>query len=311
MKRARWRNRVGLPFLLMSALLSTVVTPAAMSAGLRPAAGPGVDCRNATPSAVARAALARSGERQLGARVQPQLAERGELTGRVLSAQTATGAAVSIALPVESFVAPTVGDLVLYTRFSARTGSEVRAVNLANGCDIRLAAPAEIARSALLDRAANHVYVHSVTRAGRVDAGVTRHDLASGAGVQVLERARPPLDLGPIFGTDLRWSVAGDRLAVQSCGFSRCLTRVLDVATREVATYDTPGQGAFVGLTSRHLVTLAQCPGLPCAVLSTNLATGSVSTLASEAFSAHLTPSGTGAAVVSIATTAGVVEVIQ
>ena len=311
MSRARWRNRFGPPILLMTALFSTFVTPAALSAGLSPAAPVAIDCRNVTSVSVARAVLNGSSGRAAVARIQPQIAKRGELTGRVLSAQTAAGSAISIALPVESFVGPAVGDLVLYTRHSAETGSEVRAVSLVSGCDVRLAAPGEIVRSAVLDPLASSVYVHSVSRSGRADAGVARYDLATGKAVQALAPVRTPDRFGLIFGTELRWDMAGDRLAVQSCGFSRCLTRVLDVASGQVSTFDSVRQGAFIGLTETHLITFAGCHGLPCDVLSTDLATGSVSSLATEAFSAQLEASGAGTAALSIETSAGVVEVIQ
>jgi len=46
-------------------------------------------------------------------------------------------------------------------------------------------------------------------------------------------------------------------------------------------------------------------------VLSTDLATGSVSVLAPEGFSAQLKASGKGTAIVSIETSVGVMEVVQ
>jgi len=311
MKRAQWRNHVGLPILLMTAILSTAVTPAAMSAGLRPVGPAEMDCQTVTPATAATSALAQSDARRAAARVQPQVAAHGEITGRTVTGRTVAGREISIVLPVESFVAPAAGDLVLYTRHSVAIGSEVRALNLASGCDILLAAPAQTVRSAILDQSATHVYVHSVTRGARADAGVTRYELASGKSSRALAPVRPPAGFGPIFGTDLRWSVAGDRLAVQSCGFSRCLTRVLKTATGKVTTYAELVQGAFIGVTDAHLITFGQCPGLPCAVLSTDLATGSVSVLAPEGFSAQLKASGKGTAIVSIETSAGAVEVVQ
>lgn len=311
MDRARWRDRAALPALLLIAMMSTAVTPAAMSAGLRPAAAASVDCRTVTPSAAARAALASPNARAATVRVEAQLATRGELTGRVITAQSAAGVPLSIVLPAESFVGPAVGDVVVYTRHSAAAGSEVRALNLANGCDVRLAAPAEIVRSAVMDSTASAVYVHSVTRGGRADAGVLRHDLATGKTSVVL----PPLSardgFGPIFATDLRWDVDGRSLAVQSCGFSRCLTRVVDVVSGGITNFDRPGQGAFIGLTRDHLLTFASCPGLPCAVLTADVATGSVSVIAEEAFSALVKATGPDGTVFVIETAAGQVEVVQ
>ncbi len=199
----------------------------------------------------------------------------------------------------------------MYTRYSAGPGSEVRALNLATGCDVRLAAPAEIVRSALIDPSASSVYVHSVTRAGRVDAGILRYDLVTGKASMVVPALRAPDGFGPIFGTDLRWDVHGRALAVQSCGFSTCLTRVVDVASGEMATFDGPGQGAFIGLTGEHLVTFASCPGMPCAVLSTDLVNGAVAVIAEEAYSAVVKSTSAEITVISIETIAGHREVVQ
>jgi hypothetical protein len=311
MDRARWRDRAALSALLLIAMMSTAVTPAAISASLRPAAPAAVDCRSVTPAAAARAALASTNARAATVRIQAQLARRGELTGRVMTAQTTAGAPLSVVLPAESFVGPAVGDLIVYTRHSAGRGSEVRTVNLATGCDTLLASPPEIARSAVLDPAASAVYVHSVTRAGRADAGVVGYDLATGKSASVLPPLRAPEGFGPVFATDLSWDVDGRSLAVQSCGFSQCLTRVLDTASGAIATMDRPGQGGFIGLTRTHLLTFAGCPGLPCAVLSTDVVTGSVSVVADEAFAAELQPTAGGAAVLKIETSAGEVEVSQ
>jgi len=311
MDRAQWRDRAALSALLLIAMSSTAVTPAALSAGLRPPAAASVDCRTVPPAAAARGALASQNTRSASVRVQAQVARRGELTGRVLTAQGSAGAPHSIALPVESFVGPTVGDLIVYTRHSAATGSEVRALNLANGCDIRLATPTEIVRSAVMDATATSVYVHSVKRGSRADAGVVRYDLVTGRPDTLLPPLSAPEGFGPIFGTDLRWDVGDDTLAVQSCGFRRCLTRLVDIGTGEVTTFDQLGQGAFIALTSEHLLTFADCPGMPCAVLSTNLASGSVSVVAEDAYSAAVGTTGAAGTILVINTAAGQMELVQ
>lgn len=311
MDRARWCDRATLSAFLLIAMMSTAVIPAAMSAGLRPAAPGAVDCLTVTPATALHASLTTTNQRAATVRVQAQLAGRGELTGRLITAQSAAGTPLSIALPVESFVGPAVGDLIVYTRHSTGTGSEVRALNLANGCDTRLAAPREIVRSALIDPTAESIYVHSVTRAGRADAGVTRYDLITGKQATVLPPLRTPEGFGPIFATGLRWGLGTGALAVQSCGFSRCLTRVADIATGQIATLDGLRQGAFIGLTPRQLVTFAACPGLPCAVLSTDVATGAATVIAEEAYSAEVQLTGPEGTVVKIETSAGPVEVIQ
>ncbi|MEO6351335.1 MAG: hypothetical protein ABIP53_11855 [Candidatus Limnocylindrales bacterium] len=293
----------------MTALFLTAAAPPAIAAGIRHAP-PQVDCGALTPALAARAAIGSLNGRAAQARTQAQLGKRGELTGRYLTVGGA-GAPISVTLPVESSVGAAVGDLVVYTSHTPASGSEVRAVNLATGCDTRLATPSEIVRSALLDGTATALYFHSVSRTDRADSGITRYDLASGTSVQVLPGLGPKDDIGPIFGTTLRWNLAGTRLAIQSCGFSSCLTRAVDPATGAIATFDIAGQGAFVGMTRAHLVTFASCPGLPCAVLSTDVAYGDVAVLAEDAYVVSLAATADGNGHLSIQTASGNVEIDQ
>jgi hypothetical protein len=308
--RALWRNRVGPPAtLLVAAVILTAAAPPAIAAGFRQAP-PQVDCDSVTAGRAARAALGALNGRAAQARSQAQLGKRGELLGRAFSVG-GLGPPISVALPVESFVGEPVGNVVVYTRNTPAAGSEVRAINLASGCDTRLASPSDIVRSALLDATASALYVHTVARSDRADAGIARYDLTTGVDAQVLPGLRPKPDFGPIFGTTLRWNVAGDQLAVQSCGFSSCLTRVLDVASGAIAQLDAAGQGGLIGLTRSHLVTFASCPGLPCAVLSTDGATGGVEVLAEDAFAATLRGTTGGNGRVSIQTGSGNLEIDQ
>jgi hypothetical protein len=214
--------------------------------------------------------------RGLEASGRSQLGKRGELIGRALNARTASGAQVAVALPVESFVGEAVDDLVVYTQYTVATGSQVRALDLASGCNTLLAAPAEIVRSAVLSPDGASLYVHSVKRSGRADAGVTRFDLAAGTATSVVPGLLPNDRLGPIFGTSLQFSEDGGALAVQSCGFGECLTRVLNVVSGAVRTYDAPGQGEFISLDDVHLLTYAACGAMPCDVITTELATADV-----------------------------------
>ena len=337
MKRAQWRKRradprlaepaasraaaaegrlrrktdgVGLTVLLLSAILSTAVTPAALSAGLRPVSRAGSACASASPAVAARAASDGS-NRSLAASSRSQLGKRGEVVGRALNARTASGVALAIDLPTESFVGDSDDDLVVYTEHTAAAGSQVRALDLVSGCDALLASPPEIVRSAVLDSDARFLYVHSVRKSGRADAGVARFDLASGESSQVVPALHQNQQLGPIFGTELRWSADGSALAIQSCGMTACLTRVLDVASGTVETFGEPGQGALVALSDKHLVTHAACGGLPCDVLSIDLASGDVSVLAANAFGTSVAPALGGSVVIDIQTAAGTVEVQQ
>ena len=236
---------------------------------------------------------------------------RGELTGRLVAVQSETGAAANLLLPVESFVGAPQGDSLVYTSYSPALGSEVGLVDLASGCRTKLATPAEIVRSALVDPSGSFVYVHSVSHAGRADMGIERIDLATGAAALVVPPLAPSDAFGPTFATELRWSVDGSALAVQSCGFEACRTRVLDVASGAIATYDAPGQGALIGLTDAHLVTFADCAGIPCPALGIDLASGMTSVLADTALSASIVPVGDGLGTVAVETAAGTVEVTQ
>src|SRR5688572_26819589 len=97
---ARW-SRVGPPaVLVLAALVLTAVTPTALSAALNPP--PRTDCASLSPLAAARAALGVSNATP-ALDVRPELGKRGELTGRALTAQSGSGAVVSISLPTESF----------------------------------------------------------------------------------------------------------------------------------------------------------------------------------------------------------------
>jgi len=264
-------DRIGLLVLLLTAMALTSVTPAVLSAGLPPVSLAGYACVATSPAAAARAATDGS-NRGLEAAGRILLGRRGDVIGRALNARTANGAQVAVDLPAESFVGDAVDDLVVYTKYVLATGSQVRALDLVTGCDALLASPSEIVRSATLDPSGATLYVHSVKKSGRADAGVTRFDLASGSSTQVLSPLRPNERWGPIFGTELHFRPDGGALAVQSCGMSECITRVLDIRSGTVATYDDPGQGQFISLDGETLVTYAACGAMPCDVVSIDLA---------------------------------------
>ena len=308
---ARWRDRIGPPIALLGiALLLTAVVPAALAAGSKIlTADSTADGCSASPALTARAASRGPSGRAI-ARVRELVSRRGELTGRTLSVDRAGRPGLNIALPPESFVGQRVGDLMLYTR-DADGGSSVHLVDVESGCDLVVAEPDDIVRSAILDPSGSAFYLHSVTRGDRRDNGVHRTDLTTGVTSRVVPPLPPSDEFGPTFGTELRWSLDGSALAVQSCGFEACRTRVLDVASTDVAVFDAHGQGALIGLTKAHLVTFADCPGLPCAVLSIDLESGASTTLADEAMGASITAAPDGVGHLIIETAAGVLEVTR
>jgi hypothetical protein len=308
MVRAAWRHRFGPPSTLLGlALLTTaaITTSAAVAASL-PA--PFVSACPATSLDASRAATARS-DRKARLRVGDQTSGRGQLLGRVLRLQPSRGTAKTISLPRESFVADRIGDLIVYTRFDAARGSEVHLLNASTACDTMVARPAGAVRSAILSRDASTLYVHTVARGSRRDEGVTRFDLRTGAGSAFVPALAQPRWLDRVFGTELAWSVDGQSLIVQSCGFARCLTRLANLATGGSTTVDAPGQGALIGATDTKLVTYSTCLGRPCAVIAWDIATGASQVLEPEAFDAVLSGTLNGSAVVTLQTAEGTREV--
>jgi len=235
--------------------------------------------------------------------------DTGTYVGQTL---TITGAGVngSISLPAESFVGARRGDALIYTLFDG-SKSEVHAVDVTTGCDGILARPSAIIRSAVLDPAASAVYVHTVSSPGRADLGVTRYALSGNSTAQVV----PPLPddpaFGITFGTQLGWSTDGTALFVQSCGAAQCRTRLLNVASGAITTYDETGQGSIVGVSKQHVVAFAACDGSPCDVISIDRSSGATSVLAQAALSATLDDQPDGTTQATITTPAGTTEVDQ
>jgi hypothetical protein len=93
---------------------------------------------------------------------------------------------------------------------------------------------------------------------------------------------------------------------VQSCGIEACRTRLLNLASGEITTFDSNGQGPIVGVTPGHLITFAACDGLPCRVVSIDRQTGATSVISNEAWAAALTGN-----VVNMSTAAGTLTVAQ
>ncbi len=291
MGAVNWRGLLGPPSLLISAaLVIAAVLPAAIAAGpLPPPPAPGPPCPTLGLLAGGELAAARRASSNARVAAEALVTERGEETGRRLAVEPASGAAVEIGLPPESFVAGPFGGLLLYGWHAPAIGSQVRGIVLASGCDQRLATPTEIVRSAVLDGGGRALYVHSVTADGRRDAGVVRHDLPDGGQTQVVEPLTDSDEYGPTFATSLVWSLDGSELAVQSCGFSQCRTRVLDAASGEVQVVPADGHGALLGLDRRRLYAYAACHWSPCDVLAIDRASGVAMVLVEEAYEAVLT----------------------
>ena len=306
MHRARWRTFIRPPLIPPLVVMGTAVLISLAAAQLAAAAplfrtSAAADC--STAGAAARAMARHSAA---APSVTQKLDGRGEFSGRGLAL---AGRAV-LTLPVDLFVGQPAGDALVYT-LSTGGRSEIHLVDMGAGCDTIVARPAGVARSAVLDPSGGAVYVHSVTFPARADAGVMRYATDGSAATQVVPSLADNARFGLNFATRLGWSSDGAALFVQSCGASQCRTRLLDVASGAIATYDGDGQGPVIGVSASHLVAYAACGGLPCAVLSIDRATGAESSLVDVAWSTTFAATGSGNAVVRIETAAGTVEVPQ
>ena len=103
---------------------------------------------------------------------------------------------------------------------------------------------------------------------------------------------------GRTWSTEFTWSLAGDRLAIQSCGEVACRTRIVPVDGAAVAAtatlLDAPDLGLLVGVDGDDVVTYAACRGLPCPIFVTDVRSGGRRTLVTEGGAAALvgTPDG-------------------
>jgi hypothetical protein len=262
----------------------------------------------AVPEAL-RAAISARPASAAAVRVAERVSVAGEYLGRTVEIKTSSGKSLELDLPAESSVGAVHDNVVTYTRVQ-RGRSEVHAIDAVIGCDYVIAQPSGVVRSALIDSSGDAVYVHAVAGRDRADAGVTRHAIGGGPAVLVV----PPLPVddrfGPTFGTQLAWGVDGTTLAVQSCGFAACRTRLLDTVTGEMQVIDDRPHGALIGVTSDHVVAHEACHWQPCAVLSIERATGTVAVLHDEAYEAALVTRADGRVAVRIETTAAALEVL-
>ncbi|MFL5778437.1 MAG: hypothetical protein ACJ761_05800 [Chloroflexota bacterium] len=208
-------------------------------------------------------------------RVDPQIDDRGELASeRVITGIQGGPVLAPIDLPPESFAAGPFGRAVLAGSDDGAT-SRLLVIDVAASCAFRVAAEAGVIRRATIDPSGESIYETRVDRGSRADLGVWRRPIDSG-GPPVL--VLPPLAeddrFGRTFSTEFTWAIDGASLAVQACGPISCRTRVLDVARGVATTLDDPGLGPLVGIADGRIITYAACRGLPCPLLSVDLAGG-------------------------------------
>ncbi len=216
-------------------------------------------------------------------RLDPTLDRTGTLAGRTLTIGLEEAAGRSLDLAPESFASGPVNGIVL-TGEDDGTASHLRLVDVARGCATAVADEADVIRSAILAADGQTLYEHRVDRMTREDLGVWRRSLDGGA-VRVLAGLAPDRRLGPTFTTALVLAADG-RLTVSSCAPAGCRVRVLDPASGAVTLVREVGAG--LGTIGETLIAREACRGLPCPVVSVDLASGHRAILAAQAYAAAI-----------------------
>ena len=94
------------------------------------------------------------------------------------------------------------------------------------------------------DRSGRHVHLRDARRsrhAAPTSASGDARSTGTSAARQVLGPPPPDARFGRTFSTEFTWDVAGDRLAVQSCGEVVCRIRVISPGGGPTVTLDEPG----------------------------------------------------------------------
>lgn len=239
--------------------------------------------------------------------LRPKIGQAGDEVGQTLAVRAGTTELRSFALSAESFATAPVANVVIFGQRDS-SGSKVRAVDLETSCEFSLFATTDAVRSAVIGPSLDTLYVHSVAAGDRADRGIRRIDLGTGTSRVVVPPLPAAEPFGTTFATLLRWSLAGDELAVQSCGMALCRTRVLDVASGRIQTLADPPHGQLVGATADRLLAFDVCPGRPCPLLAIDRSTGAAAELVDDAYSAALSNIG-GTAIVVVDTPSGKKEI--
>ncbi len=229
-------------------------------------------------------------------RLDPLLDAAGGLRGQRLTfGLDGERSARSLDLPAESFAAGPHGRIVLAGSDDGAR-SQLQAVDVASGCAWAIGTERAVIRRATIDPSGASIYETRVDRVSRADLGIWQRPIdGAGPARRVLAPLAPDGRFGRTFSTDFTWDLAGDRLAVQSCGEVACRTRVIAPRGGPVTTLDVPDLGPLVGLQGDTAVTYEACRGLPCPIVSTDLRTGARQVLAPAAGLAVVVPTADGA----------------
>ena len=292
MLESRWQRWLGTGVIALVAAGSVVSTAA--GAGQRPwkaaacADGPGV--RTEAARSVGQIGLGDL-RTQPWFRQDPRLDRAGALQGQRLAlGLDGERSSRILDLPAESFAAGPFGRVVLIGSDDG-TSSRLSALDVTGECAWSLAEEADaVIRRATIDPTGETVYEMRVDRATRDDLGIWARPLD---GTAPARRVVDPIEIDERFGrtysTELSWDLAGERLAIQSCGELACRTRVFDPAGGPLQTVVDVDLGTIVGVSDDVLVSYSACRGWPCPVVSTSIGTGEKRIVAEAAAVAVLT----------------------
>ena len=276
MVESRWLRWIGPGIVALGAVAligSTTVGAGTRTWAPRACAGPPTD----RPPRRARSTPATPGDLAAAPwfRLDPVAADDGSLGGqRLVVGRFGATLTRTLDLPAESFAAGPFGRTVLTGADDGST-SRLELVDVVGRCSWLVATERDVIRRATIDPAGATVYEMRVDRATRADLGIWRRGLdAASPAERILDPIAPDARFGITFSTEFAWDLAGERLAVQSCGEFACRTRVLDPRGGPVRVLDAPDLGLLVGVDGERVVTYADCHGLPCPIVSTDIATG-------------------------------------
>jgi hypothetical protein len=305
MRPLGWVSKLGPPLLVVAAIgAGSAWLPATLVADTGLAARA---CPLATAFSQAVASSVRGPAVDAQVRLSTTLSTKGEVTGRVLTLNTAAGSR-SKSLATESFASAAQSNVVVFGQFDSIAGSTVSAIDLQAGCEYSLWSSPDVVRSAVVDSSLRSLYVHSVGALDRSDLGVQRVDIATGLTVAAVPALAAAAPFGVTFNTSLRWSLDGDALGVQSCGIAACRTRVLEMAGGAIETFAQAHQGQLVGITASKLVTFDDCPGLPCGLVAFDRLSGARTGIDVDAYAASISQDALGA-LITATTSAGTKEI--
>lgn len=300
MVERRWRRMLGPGVVAMAGLVAVgSLAPAPVGAGpWSPAA-----CRASRPDPGGLATA--GGPATLEAvgrlpwyRLDPVLDAAGMLIGQRLTVGI-NGARLdrSLILPPKSFAAGPFGGSVLVGADDGRA-SRLMTIDVARRCTTAIAETGDVIRGATIDPDGLVIHEHRVDRATRTDLGIWRRAVAGGEAERWLDPIGPDPRFGRTWSTHLGWNVDGAALVVQSCAETACRIRVADPGTAAVRTLADPSIGFAVGVAGDRVVAHGACRGLPCPLVSVELATGRATVVEPEGGAATVVPSTRGARIV-------------